>query len=844
MISSKINRLFILLVFSGYISAQGWDTGGQKISGSVWGQLLSDAGDPVGFSLLKFSHLRDTSYITGALTDEKGKFRVEDIKPGRYLLTIDYLAYEKYTDTVSVLPPVLNLDLGKITLLKSAKQLDEVVIADERDHVSHSLDKKVYTLENNSLITGGTTLDALKQLSLIQIDTENKISVRGEGRILFLVNGKPSGMTMQNPEQFLEQLPASSVDRIEIISNPSAAYDAEGTGGIINIVTKKKVWDGQFTTLSFGIGSGNKYNASIAWNLRKNKWTQSLHLGFRRNQHKYNSYNRRFNFRTLYNDTLIMPDSTAIIPFYDAFYLHQDSYGYKYTDGSSLTYNAEYDLDERNMVNAGIMVNYGPGGSSDVHSYMNLDSLRNPYSRFDRHIDTGEDSRGIDGTLGYLHRFINNKGDINLSGLYSTSKKGADADYKRSFFFPDGLPTGAPDLLEDSENLAINKLSTAQADVNFTPYKKHKLSAGVKYQWRNMDNDFLAHTLDTLSETYITDLSQTNHFTYTDRISAAYLNYSNSWKSWSFQTGIRGEYIDVNTWQEINNLAAGYQDLSFFPSVYLTYKTSGGYDMQASYSRRINRPSIEQLNPFNTRNDPYNQFLGNPYLKSEYTDALELSIIKYLGSTVINVNTYIRLAHDVHMRLRSIDENNLSTVSWRNLDQSITAGVEPSIKGKITKWWNYNLNGSFFYKTISGDSQDDCQSFERRQNNWSIRGAQTFQIRKTQELQWSINYMSPFVFPQGKGNMRWGMDLGYKIDILNGRGTISANLSDVLNTREFNLTMNGLACGDGYNFDGSVFRKRESRILNLSFSYRFGKSDTKTPKKIFSSEQRGGDMEF
>lgn len=826
------------------VLAQSGDEGaGKKMSGSVWGMLTGSGNEPIGYALVKLQHLRDTSFITGSLTDDLGKFKVEDVKPGKYKMSIDYLGYDSYIDTLSIIPPLINQDLGKISLVKAAKLLDEVVLTGEKEQVVQSLDKKIYTLENNSITAGGSTLDALKQLSLIQVDTENKISVRGEGRIFFLVNGKPSGMALQNPELFLEQLPAGSVEKIEIISNPSAAYDAEGTGGIINIVTKKNGLDGQFGNVSVGIGSGNKSNFNGLWSLRKNKFAQTINLGLRSNRLGYHGNNDRFNHRYIAVDSLYGTDSLVTQNVLDAFYLNQSSSGYNTTNSVNLSYNAEYEINARNILNFGLMLNGNRGTGHDSHDYLYLDSLANPYSLFKRHITTPVLGKGGDINIGLIHKLKNNKGDIAWSGLGSYADKDTDGEYKREYYNGSGEYLGVPDLLERSYNSALNQIASNQLDFNYQLTPIHKLGLGAKYQYRLMDNEFVGEVQDTITELYQVDATQTNRFKFSDNLFAVYGNYSMVKGKWSFQTGLRAEQIYVRTVQEIGDVRQSYNDLGLFPSVYLTYKMPSGLDLQVSYSRRINRPNVEQLNPFNAKSDPYNQFLGNPYLKAEHTDAYEFSLIKYIKSFVVNVNIYNRVAHDFHQRKREVNDQNVSTVTWANQDKSITAGIEPSVKGKLTKWWSFTANGSFFYKKLIGQV-GECESFERSQNNWSIRLGNNIRIKGIHEFQVSGNYMSPFMFPQGRGNMGWGIDLGYKVDVMNGKGTVSANISDLFNTREFNLDVTGIGCGTGYSFEGTVFRKRESRILNLVFTYKFGKADTKVPKKLMKEESRGGDGEF
>lgn len=784
--------------------------GGQMPAiGKVMGTVVdSETGKPVSYAVVSVVKLKDKTVAGGGYTDDKGYFQIENLPLGLVKLKITFIGYlETQTDSFLLIPKSPEKFFEKINLRPNSKQLKTVTVEADKNMLQSGIDKKVYNVEKDLSNTGGTATDVLQNVPSVTVDQDKNISLRG-ANVNILIDGKPSNMTAAGA---LDQLPAGSIDRIEVITNPSAKYDPDGVGGIINIILKKNDKPGFNGSVNATVGNRDKYAGGINMNIRGRKLNVAA---------SYNYLNNTF-----FNNGL----STTKNSLDTVFFINQRTNGFTRSESHTGRLAVDWNMNKFNTLTAAVTPSWRQNTSPQVISYVWTNEANDTLNYFDRSTRAISRSVNYDASLNYARTF--RKPGIDYSAdFYISNALPVDSMYALQNYYTGSQPW----VNQNTRNMSKNLIVTGQTDYSMRIKDTYKIEAGLKTIQRKMEFDFYSKRAYENNTTFTPDTLLNNGFTYTDQVYSAYATFTGSVKKLGYSAGLRAE----QTFYTVNQTTLGQkfdrQYFSLFPSAFLKYKVLDAVELGLSYSRRINRPRGWDLNPFPDYSDPYNLFIGNPYLKPEYVNSFDFSAQIITKKVTISPAVYYRYTTGVFTRYRTVNDQGVSAITSQNLNTSHSGGLDMTLRYDATKWWRININGGAFYTLLNGSNLQQGLSAGR----WGGMGRAMMSFRpiKGLDIQYAYSIGVPWVFTQGYIKPFQSMDLSAKYDFWNDRLSITAKLSDVFNQRKFSFITNGV----GFAQDG--YRKRESRFVNISITWKFGKliPQNKRPKAAPTEMQDNG----
>lgn len=795
----KTIQLVVIAVFTAFtigLSAQapqgGAPTGGGQMPaiGKVMGTVVdSETGKPVSYAVISVIKVKDQTIAGGGYTDDKGYFLLENLPLGLIKLKVTFIGYlEAQTDSFMLLPKAPEKFFEKISLKPNSKQIQTVEVAADKNLLQTGIDKKVYNVDKDLANTGGTATDVLQNVPSVTVDQDKNISLRGAG-VNILIDGKPSNLTAAGA---LDQLPAGSIDRIEVITNPSAKYDPDGVGGIINIILKKNDKPGFNGSVNASVGNGDKYNGGINLNMRSSKVNIAA---------SYNYLNTRF---YNYGNSLTQNRIDTV------FYIDQQSNGVDKSQSHTARLAVDWNMNKFNSLSASVTPAWRNNSRPQNISYFWYNEAADTLDYFTRNNTAASNAMSIDGALNYARTFrkpgIDFTADFYISNSNSTDSLDALQDY---------FVTPTPWVNQITQSTSGNLIVTGQADYSMRIGETYKLEAGIKTIQRKLDYDFYSVRATEGNPNYTPDTQLNNGFVYSDQVYSAYTTFSGSVKKLGYSAGLRAEQTFYKVDQVTLNQEFTNSYLSLFPSAFLRYKMNDAAELGFSYSRRINRPRGWDLNPFPDYADPYNLFVGNPYLKPEFINSFDVSAQVLTKKVTISPSVFYRYTTGVFTRFRTVDEDGVSATTSANLNTSHSGGLDMTVRYDATKWWRLNVNGTVFYSKLNGENLAAGNSAGRF--GGMARAMSSFKIIKGLDVQLSYNFGVPWVFTQGYLKPMQSVDLSAKYDFWKDRFSFTVRLSDVFNQRVFAYQ----TAGADFTQDG--LRKRETRWINFSLTYKFGK---------------------
>jgi len=764
--------------------------------GKVIGILRdSSSKEAMEFASVVLMKVRDSSVAGGALTDAKGHFRIEDVMPGRYFIRITSIGYRQLDSKPFMLNPQEPLkDFGNVWMPPSQRILKEAEVVGEKVEYVNSLDKKVYNVDKTLINAGGSVSEVLQNIPSVNVDIDGKVSLRGSEQVTILIDGKPSGLTGDNRGAILQQLPASSIDQIEVVTNPSSKYDAEGMSGIINIKTKKDKNPGLNGTVTVGAGTNDKYNAALNLNRRTKTHNAFLNYSFRDDRRDFESYSDRTN---TYNDTTT--------------YFISESDGHNDNGSHNIRGGIDFYLNDYNTLGFSGGYNMRDEKRRDLSLTRLQDEERTTISGFDRLSKTIEDNSSGDGSIDYRRTFPNSKRELTANVNLNVFDR--NAENTLSTF----IPAPGFDLNQRINTESVSYNGTGQVDY-ILPYESFRIESGLKTSYRTNDSRQTSDRFDFDSNVWNQDTSFTDRFIFSEWVYAAYLQWSGRWKVFELSAGLRAEQTFIEGDSKSADTIFTRDFLNLFPSAAIKYSFKEGRDVQLSYSRRINRPREMQLNPFRNVSDSLNIFIGNPAILPELTHSLEFGYIGRYGEQNISANLFYRYTDDNSQRFRTVDTvTNVSTQSFINYNATENLGFELIFRNSFLKLFTTSASFTVFYNTVDGTNvEDDLVS-----DVWSgdFRGSISVKLSKQLSAQFTGNYMAPREQPQGTFKGMSGVDFGFKYDFKGGKWSLNGSVTDIFDTR--NMVIDNRADGVRLEFT----RKRESRVASFTLSYRFGKAE-------------------
>ncbi|MGI9526758.1 MAG: TonB-dependent receptor domain-containing protein [Weeksellaceae bacterium] len=767
---------------------------------NVSGTVVEDTGLPAAYVNISFDGLQDNSEIfESTMTDENGNFNI-DIIPGRYIMVIQPLSgniierEEEFTQ---------DINLGDITITASI-DLGRTVAVGDKPLYRLELDKRVYDMSRDVTTRGASLSDALNNVPSVQVDGEGTLSLRGNENVKVLINGKPSALTgISNVGDALRNIQADQVERVEVITNPSARYDAEGSGGIINIVLKKGTRHGFNGSISTNIGVPLTAGINADLNYRTEKWnffiSPSISYGEGEGVRDFKNYR--------YYDQA--PDT---IEFQNGKPFRKRRYY-----GGSI--GLEHFLTDKTTLSTSMNLRLGDDTSdNDTYTRQWADDLLIAESV--RSLDEQEDEFDIEGNIGFKHEF-NSEGhvlDIQASGSWSEESEYADIRDIASL-------GNQPDEFEKNINDETRRRWQVQADYVLPMEGDARFEIGSKIELEDNMSDFsvekLIHNQWVLSEGLTDKLTNTQH------IFAAYTQYGKRFGKFSYLAGLRVENSDILIESENANNGLGSKNeknyTNWFPSATLNYYIDDAEknQLQLSYSKRIRRPRGWWLSPFRSRSDDRNIFQGNPDLDPVISQNFELSYITQINKTTLTPSIYYQKSEDDMTVLRTLREQEGKTVFLSmpvNAGDEERYGAELVASTQLAPWWKAfgNLN-LFGYKTTgSYYVEENNKTYDLSGDGFSWFGRISNNISLPQRINMQLNgfYFAGQDNAQSNRDPMWGVDLGLTKDILNGDGTLSFNVRDIFNTRRRK------AHNFGENYDSYMDMQWRPRTYTLNFTYR------------------------
>lgn len=788
---SKVLIIFTLLC--GFLTSPSFsqDQGKGLIKGVI---VDSETGSLLPYATVALLD-QSEEILAGGITDENGKFEIP-MGFGSYFILVEFMGYEAYrSDIFTLARNNPHLDFGTIGLKSSLSQLNEVIIQGEKPLMELSLDKRIFNVGEDLANAGRTTADILMNLPSVTVDSQGNVRLRGSDNVRILVDGKPSGLVSFKGSQGLQQLPASMVERVEIITNPSARYEAEGMAGVINIILKKE--NNQGFNGSFEVIAGTPTNLGLSANLnyrhKKINWFINYGVARRKILREGTLYQEAFG-----GDSL--------------FISKQETDGRLYTLDNNVRAGLDYYFNEKSVLTGSYLLRRSDANRiTDIRYNDFLFDPENLQSYSLRRQDEQEKEPNSEVLLTYKRSFQQKGHELTTVLTYLDYWENSDQIFTENTFSPEGISIPSRSLLQTSVNDEFEKQYLIQVDYTKPIGSEGKLETGIRSSFRNMENDFVVKERDEQGNfNPIPGLE--NIFLYQENIHALYGILGNKTKKLSYQGGMRAEWTDVKTTLVKTNEVNPRDYLNLFPSAHLTYNFDKENGMQLSYSRRVRRPFYNDLSPFMTFSDARNFFSGNPDLDPEFTDAIELGHIKYFEKGTLFSTVFYRNTTDKIERIRTVDNEGNATIRPENLLGEQSFGLEFATDYQLFSWWKIDFNMNFFYASVDGSNIQG--NFTATTYSWNARQNSRFNFGNGITAQVRNNYQGRQRIAQGIRKGIFFMDVSASKEVLKGRGTLVLNIADVFNSRRDRYILEG----EGFLTIGDFLNVR--RQINLSLNYR------------------------
>ncbi len=771
---------------------------GQPIAGRITGVVVNAGTDqPVAGASVAVRSVNDSTLVGGGFANAEGTFHIEGVGPGRYTVRVRVMGFAPVVRTeVSVTPAGTTVDLGRIELTPVATELASVAVTADRADVIVAPDRTSYTVKDMPAASGGSAVDILRNVPSVEVDGDNKVSLRGNENVVVQINGRLSPMRGEALGNFLAQLPANLVARIEVVPNPSAKNDPEGMAGILNIVLKEKMDLGMSGGLTAGGGSTGQGNASGNLGYQGGPLTLFANYGLMRDSRQISGYIDRAGLQS------------GLLP-----YLEANIGGAQKGISHSLNASADYKLGASNALSSNLIVSDRSPTRTNDNLYDELDTARAVTASYRRlKLMTG-DELTLDWTLGYKHVAA-----LPVDGVSTEFRvnRGHDTDHvlltDQALSTTSGAAEGLPAL---ETNLTKERTTqwTLQTDFTQSFSTGTKLETGYKGTLRRLDNDFGVATSSDGGDTYAPDPTRSNAFLYDEGVNAAYGVVSQSVGSFELQGGLRAELVKTgfglaNTGEHFSN-----NYTSLYPSAIASYALSPTEQVKVSYSKRVTRPDSRQLNPFGWREDALNSFQGNPALRPEYTHAFELGFQQLFTQGTLQVTPFVRHTVNAIRFIRNIDAAGVSVTTFQNVASNDSYGADLTGSFRSPRFMGFG-GVSLFQQVTDGTNLSTDAS--NKAFGWNARANATMKVSPTVDLQGFVMYRAPMNVEFGRVRSMLVTNVALRQKVLGDQGSVTFRLMD-----PFNMMRMGFVTDDGRFYQTSL-RQFGARGAFVSFNWNFG----------------------
>lgn len=785
-------------------------------NGSVSGKVVdAKTKEPVPYATIVVKDMAGKT-VTGGITDELGVFEIKKIPEGKNIVEVQFIGYQTFKKEVNLIPGNLKQNLGTIQLIEEAANLEEVTVVAETSTITQKVDRKVINVGKDLTSAGTTASELLNNVPSVSVDSQTgNISLRGNENVRVLVDGKPTNISAA---QLLQQIPSTSIKSVELITNPSAKYNPEGMSGIINIILHKNANQGFNGSVNSGATAGHyvRYNTSTNMNYKTGKVNFFGNYG----------YNGGDN----YNFGFVQREG---VNFQDFIFVNG-------RDSHLLKAGADIYLDEKNTISFYTTQNWFENvGNGDVFITDEIEGQLTSDATNFQNIENHTQTYNIN----YTRDFSKEGHNIEFETTYTFSDAPENALNTDALLTEDDLGFRTLNFFNEIENERNNVL--VNLDYTNPLSKNSKLELGLEYRFDNTENfnitDQERLDFDTQSKTLNAVPIGNSSFNYERYIYSAYANYNHKFGKLNVQVGARleqfeiegnfGENVDQTTREPENIFTVTDEIFSIYPSAFLTYNASEKNQYQLSYSRRVDRPSIQQVNPIREWSTPLVTSIGNSELVPQFTNSVELNYTRKIKGGSITFGTFYRKINDVISRITYQDPADASEtrqiLTFTNFDDTDAYGVELSSNFKIVKWWNVNASMDFYSQKQFGIvdlTNPNPSSVEVTNEVFNARVSNSFRASKNLRFQLFAMYRGPREDIQWQVGEMWMVNAGANLNVLKGKGTITFRVNDIFEGMKFQFDSVNPFVQDG-RFQW------ESRTSYLGFNYRFGGGKNKAKRR-------------
>lgn len=813
----KISKV-LLMLFSIFLSltALGQNAKRATVTGTV---IEASTNEPLEFASIYAQNENDANIVSGGMTDSKGNFTF-DVPVGTYYLKIDFLGFKPIE--LHNIKVDGNTNLGKHKVYGDSQMLESVVVIAEKSTVDIKLDKKVYNVGQDMVIKGGTAGDVLDNVPSVTVDSEGAVSLRGNENVKVLIDGKPTGLA-NNIQEAMRILSAESIEKVEVITNPSARYEAEGGAGIINIILKKGKSQGINGNITGTLGDPRNYELNGNFNLRSEKFNFYTTIGYRDGKTKgYNLNNNQY-----FDENGLTTQ-----------YINEYKDNNRKRQGYNGMFGLDYFITPNFTWSNAVTVRRSNGSNPNTVDYQYYNG--NQEFLYDRYRDEYRKSswNSVEYTTSIEKHFANPDHKFTIEATISQDKSTDDASISDINNY---LNTSAFEKNNSDDKYLSGML---KADYTLPIGKTGNFEAGYLGTFKKTTNDYDLFNLT--NDQWINNNKFSNTLEYKEQVNAVYAQYGDKITDrLNYMVGLRWEDSNIDVNQLRNNDYNNKKYNDFFPSAFLNYQINESSNISASYSRRIMRPRGFFLNPFSNYTSNINYFQGNPNLDPAKTDAYDLGFMKRWSGFTLSASAYLNKTDDTFQFVKRIagttDDGTPITVSSPiNLATEYRYGFDFTLNYTPFKWWRLNGNFNFFrtettgdYTFVDLDGNKETQNFDNNAYAWFTRISS--KVTLPYKIDWQMNgmYKAPYDNAQGRVKGNISANLSLSKDILKDQATITFNVNDLFDSRKRE--------SDSYLPYSNSYSEMQwrGRQVNLSFTYRFNQS--KNDKKMYKKPMEGGD---
>ncbi len=807
----KFAITLILLTFSIFTFAQEKPGGKVKISGKI---TEKGTNLPLAYATVTVTSSADATPVAGALTTEEGNFNI-DVAPGTYNVTLEFISFK----SVELQNQQVTADknFGTIALAADATTLDAIEVIAERSTVEIRLDKKVFNVGQDMIVKGGTASDVLDNVPSVAVDVEGNVSLRGNENVRVLIDGRPSGIGGINIADALKMIPAESIEKVEVITNPSSRYDAEGGGGILNIVLRKGKNQGINGVITGTLGDPANNGITGTINLKSRYFNLFTTQG----------YSYRKNPGNALTDTEYLFDNPQ------GRFLDERRNNERLNKSYNGNFGIEIYIDSSTTWTNTFSWRKSSGENNDRVRQFFYDDNRNLLSSGTRFNDENDDDINIEYSTNFIKKFKKEGHQLTFDGAFSASRDDENAY----------IAASATDD-QRTENYQKQKRNLLQSDYVLPIGEKSQFEAGYRGNFMELLTEYSVE--DFFGGTWVNNETFTNTLEYKEYVNALYAQFGSKIGKFSYLGGLRWEDSNIQINQFTDQIFRNKKYNNFFPSAFLSYEFSDDSNIMLSYSRRISRPRSRSINPFSSLSSNINMFRGNPDLDPSMSDAFDLGYLKkFSNNLTLNTSMYFNHTSDAVQYVRNtevIDGNNVLVTSPVNVGSEDRFGFEFTLTYNPYKWWRLNGNFNLFRNQTIGsytyiDLDNVAQNIDFSNTAYSWFARVNSKVNLPWKIDWQANatYNAPQTNAQGRTKGIIHSNLAFTKDILKDKATIGLNVNDVFNSRK-RISETNLPTQNAY----SEMQWRE-RQVTLSFTYRFNKKKNERDRNQSRGEGDGGE---